>query len=97
MADFKDNKSGNNNYKKPSGPGGFKKRMLFRKKVCKLCKEGIVWLDYKDVDLVRTFVTKRGKIISAKVTGTCALHQKQVTTAVKRLRNLALLPYTVVK
>ncbi|MFC1546546.1 30S ribosomal protein S18 [bacterium] len=70
------------------------KRRIFRKKVCRFCKSGNIRIDYKDVDAVRGYITIRGKIVSAKVTGNCARHQRQLSTAIKRLRNLALLPYT---
>jgi small subunit ribosomal protein S18 len=77
-------------------PNKFRQRPMFKKKVCRFCKEGIVWIDYKNVDTIRGYVTGRGKIVSGKITGTCAKHQRQLTSAIKKLRNLALLPYTTV-
>ena len=73
-----------------------KKYKPFKKKYCKFCSEGVVWIDYKNVDKLEQFVTERGKIVSAKITGCCAKHQRQLATAIKVLRNLALLPYTTV-
>ncbi|MCP4482535.1 MAG: 30S ribosomal protein S18 [bacterium] len=75
----------------------FKKFKPFRKKYCKFCKDGIVYIDYKDASAIESYLTDRGKIVSGKITGTCAKHQRQLTSAIKILRNLALLPYTTVK
>lgn len=94
----------NQQSRRPSGHGGdraktegFNKRRMFaRKKVCRFCRDRLLWLDYKNINLVKEFVTDRGKIVPATVTGTCATHQRQLTTAVKRLRHLALLPFTTV-
>ncbi len=69
----------------------------FKKKYCKFCSEGVVWIDYKKVDQLEQYTTDRGKIIPGKITGACAKHQRQISTAIKVLRNLALLPYTTVK
>ena len=65
----------------------------FRRKVCRLCVNKINSVDYKDVDLLRKFVTDRGKILPRRMTGTCAKHQRIVAAAVKRARTIALLPY----
>ena len=68
--------------------------MRRKKKVCAFCgAEGEV--DYKDVARLSKFISERGKILPRRVTGTCAKHQRAVTTAIKQARNLALLPYTV--
>lgn len=64
-----------------------------RRKVCRFCAEHAVDVDFKQVQLLRTFTTERGKILSSRITGTCAKHQRQLTRAVKRARSLALLPY----
>ena len=65
-----------------------------KKKVCAFCgAEGEV--SYKDVSRLSKYISERGKILPRRVTGTCAKHQRMVTTAIKRARNLALLPYTV--
>ena len=63
-----------------------------RKKVCQFCADSDM-IDYKDVEKLRRFITERGKILPRRVTGTCAIHQRDVTTAVKRARIVALLPY----
>ena len=64
-----------------------------RKKVCTFCVEHIDEIDYKDVEKLRRYVTERGKILPKRITGTCAMHQREVTTAIKRARIVALLPY----
>ncbi len=74
---------------KRRGGGGFR-----RKKVCHFCAEKIDHIDYKDTDTLRRYVTERGKILPRRVTGTCAKHQRGVTTAVKRARTVALLPFS---
>ncbi len=65
-----------------------------RKKVCQLCADKTETIDYKDVDKLRKYVTDRGKILPKRITGTCAIHQREVTKAIKRARIVALLPYT---
>jgi len=71
-----------------------RKRIFQRRKVCKFCADKETVIDYKDVKLLRNFVTERGKIIPKRIYGTCARHQRQVTEAIKRARHLALLPYS---
>lgn len=66
-----------------------------RKKYCIFCKDDIDYVDYKDLQLLRKFTTDRGKIKPKRVTGTCAQHQHQVSKAVKRAREMALVPYSV--
>jgi small subunit ribosomal protein S18 len=61
--------------------------------VCKFCEEKIDVIDYKDVRLVAQFVSERGKILPRRLTGTCSMHQREVTAAIKRARNIALLPF----
>ncbi|MCL1972189.1 MAG: 30S ribosomal protein S18 [Endomicrobia bacterium] len=76
-------------------PGGkFKKGGPIRKKVCRFCADKIE-IDYKNLSLLRAFITERGKILSGRVTGTCAKHQRELDTAIKRARMLALIPFTV--
>lgn len=65
-----------------------------RKKVCEFCERGVAEVDYKDTATLKKFITERGKILPRRATGTCAKHQRKVTEAVKRARNIALLPYT---
>ena len=72
---------------KKGGPGSG------RRKPCPYCKDKIEQVDYKDVTSLRRFVSERGKIRSRRITGACRRHQSQIATAVKRARELALLPY----
>ena len=79
------------------GKGGEKRRggQLFRRrKFCRFTAEGIKQIDYKDVNLLKDFINENGKIIPARITGTKARYQRQLSVAVKRARFLALLPYT---
>ena len=64
-----------------------------RKKVCQFCADKSLVIDYKDTDTLKKYVTERGKILPKRITGTCAMHQRAVTTAIKRARIVALLPY----
>lgn len=66
-----------------------------RRKVCHFCANKIEDIDYKDVNTLRKYTSERGKILPRRISGTCARHQRMVTTAVKRARFIALLPYTV--
>lgn len=65
-----------------------------RRKVCQFCVEEATSIDYKDTTKLKKFVSERSKILPRRVTGTCAKHQRMLTTAIKRARVLALLPYT---
>jgi small subunit ribosomal protein S18 len=65
-----------------------------RRKFCRFTVEKVEWIDYKDLDVLKDFVNENGKIIPARITGTKARYQRQLTDAVKRARFLALLPYT---
>ena len=69
--------------------------MRKRKKVCLFCSEEGKAIDYKDVATLKKFVSERGKILPRRVTGTCAKHQREITTAIKRARHIGLMPYTV--
>ena len=75
-----------------NGPGQ-QRRVYFRKKVCKLCVRKVKHVDYKDIDMLRRFVTDRGKILPRRITGTCAKHQRVLAAAIKRARFVALLPF----
>ncbi len=68
---------------------------MSRRKVCKFCENQIRRIDYKDVRTLRRFITDQGKIIPRRVTGVCAQHQRQLTRAIKRARNIALIHYTL--
>ena len=65
-----------------------------RKKVCHFCVDRVEEIDYKDIAKLRKFVSERAKILPRRATGTCAKHQRALTTAIKRARQVALLPYT---
>jgi small subunit ribosomal protein S18 len=65
-----------------------------KKKFCVFCKGNVAFVDYKDVSLLRKFISDRGKIRARRVSGNCAQHQREVATAVKNAREMALLPYT---
>ncbi len=65
----------------------------FRKRVCAFCKNKDIKLDYKNIDLLRKFVSESGKIEPRRVTGTCFKHQRWLTTEIKKARNMALLPF----
>ena len=65
-----------------------------RKKVCSFCVDKVEQIDYKDVATLRRYITERGKILPRRISGNCAKHQRQVTVAIKRARNIALLPFT---
>lgn len=65
-----------------------------RRKVCAFCVDKIENIDYKDAAKLRRFTTERGKILPRRISGNCAKHQRQVTIAIKRARNIALLPFT---
>ncbi len=64
-----------------------------RRKVCQFCVEKVQHIDYKDVARLRRFTSERGKILPRRMTGTCAKHQRQLSTAIKRARIIALMPY----
>lgn len=65
-----------------------------RRKVCAFCVDKVETIDYKDIARLRRFMSERGKILPRRVTGTCAKHQRELTVAIKRARQVALLPYT---
>ncbi len=64
-----------------------------RKKVCVFCENKVAYIDYKDSAKLRKFISERGKILPRRISGTCAKHQRELTTAIKRARQVALLPY----
>ena len=66
-----------------------------RRKVCSFCVDKVESLDYKDLSRLRRYITERGKILPRRISGSCAKHQRQLTTAIKRARNVALLPFTL--
>lgn len=74
--------------------GGQRRRPMFRRKVCRFCADKSLRIDYKDLRTISSFVTERGKMTPSRITGNCAHHQRLLTTAVKRARSIALLPFT---
>lgn len=74
------------------GSGG--KMRKPKKRVCNFCIDKVQHIDYKDVNKIRRFITERGKIIPRRISGNCAKHQRQLTVAIKRARNIAFLPFT---
>lgn len=86
MADNKNSKRNSKNEKPYRRP---------RKKVCNFCADKVEEIDYKDIDMLKKYVSDKGKILPRRVTGTCAKHQRKVTIAIKRARTIALLPFTV--
>ena len=92
---------------KKSGPGGKgrgrkaggdkkdgqRRGMFRRRKVCKFCAERIDDINYKDVRMLAGFVPERGKVLPRRISGTCAMHQRKLQTALKRARQIALIPY----
>ena len=75
--------------------GGARKRGFARRKVCRFCADKKVGIDYKDPQLLKYFITDRGKIIPRRISGNCAAHQRKVGVAVKRSRMIALMPFAV--
>ena len=81
--------------RKPATPGGHPRRQFVRrKKVCKFCVEKIDYIDYKDTRLLFQFVPERGKNLPRRISGVCAPHQRKLMEALKRARNIVLLPFT---
>jgi small subunit ribosomal protein S18 len=70
-----------------------KKFFVRRRKVCKFCAEKLEYVDWKDVKLLQSFIPERGKILPRRISGTCAMHQRKLQTAIKRARQIALIPY----
>jgi small subunit ribosomal protein S18 len=81
-----------NKDKKPRRPA--QSALFKRKKFCRFTADKVEYIDYKDVDTLKDFITETGKIIPARLTGTSAKYQRQLTTAIKRARFLALMPFT---
>ncbi len=76
------------------GGGGGKKRFQVRKKVCRFCVDKVPFIDYKDLKTLKFFITERGKILPRRISGNCARHQREITVAIQRGRNIALLPFS---
>jgi small subunit ribosomal protein S18 len=76
------------------GKDAQRRPMFRRRKVCKFCSDKIDDINYKDVKLLMPFVPERAKVLPRRISGTCALHQRKLRTAIMRARQLALIPYT---
>lgn len=86
---------------KRARPGGddkqaFRRRGAVRRKVCRFCADRDSVIDYKDTRSLSSFITERGKVVPSRITGNCAKHQRELTTAIKRARAVALLPFSTV-
>ena len=68
-----------------------------RRRVCRFCADKTLVIDYKDAQALRYFITERGKIVPRRISGACAKHQRQLCEAIKRARNIALMPFTAPK
>ena len=90
MADKKQNKRNRNNQDDDFNP----KFRKIRKKVCTMCSNKDFVLDYKNAEQLKKFINEKGKILPRRATGACAKHQREITTAVKRARHIAIIPYT---
>jgi small subunit ribosomal protein S18 len=71
----------------------YKGRRFQKKKYCKFCADKTVFIDYKDIKTLRHYITERGKMMAGRMTGTCARHQRELASAIKRARNIAFLPF----
>lgn len=64
-----------------------------RRKFCRFCADKMPFIDYKDIRVLRGYITERGKMLSRKMTGTCSVHQRELTISIKRARHIALIPF----
>ncbi len=93
MSDYDKERGGRSGGKKDSSEKGGRRTFFRRRRVCKFCVEKIDYINYKDVRLLAPFIPERGKIQPRRISGTCATHQRALQTAIKRARQLALVPY----
>jgi len=93
MPSVKKEKNSKDGYDKNEAKSGMRIRRA-KKKVCAFCVDKVTEIDYKDVAKLRKYISERGKILPRRISGNCAKHQRQLTTAIKRARHIALLPYT---
>lgn len=82
-----------NHSKRYNKKGADTVRRFQRKKFCRFCEDNTPYIDYKDYKRLRSYMTERGKILPRRMTGNCAGHQRELTTAIKRARNIALLSF----
>jgi small subunit ribosomal protein S18 len=88
-----ENRGGRGGGKKDDKEKGGRRTFFRRRRVCKFCVEKIDYISYKDVKMLTPFIPERGKIQPRRISGTCATHQRALQTAIKRARQLALVPY----
>jgi small subunit ribosomal protein S18 len=93
MSDFDKDKGGRGGGKGAGEKGGGRRTFFRRRRVCKFCAEKIDYIGYKDVKLLAPFIPERGKIQPRRISGVCATHQRALQTAIKRARQIALVPY----
>lgn len=79
---------------RPARSGAAPRRRFSRRKGCRFCGDKTLKIDYKEIRTLRYFISERGKIVPRRISGNCAEHQRKVTEAIKRARNIALLPFT---
>ncbi len=80
---------------RPGGPGRFRKPFA-RRKVCRFCVDKVDYIDFKNVNVLRNFISDRGKMLSSRSTGVCASHQRHLSAAIRRARNIAMLPFSFI-
>ena len=92
----RDDDGGGGHERRPQGGGGRGggRGRMRRRKVCRFCVDKVDLIDFKDVKLLQNFIPERGKILPRRISGVCTAHQRMLTEAIKRARNIALLPYT---
>jgi small subunit ribosomal protein S18 len=95
MSDERDSRGGGRSGAKREGAdkGGARRGFFRRRRVCKFCVEKIDYINYKDVKLIAPFIPERGKIQPRRISGVCATHQRALQNAIKRARQIALVPY----
>ena len=79
---------------RPPRSGGRRRFLFRRRKYCKFCEEKTAWIDHKDMRTLQNYIPERAKILPRRISGTCSKHQRQLMRAIKRARNIALLPFT---
>ncbi|MCM8762969.1 MAG: 30S ribosomal protein S18 [Candidatus Omnitrophica bacterium] len=87
----------NDTLNKRKAPGSARRpegTLIYHKKTCRFCRDGVKTIDYKDTKRLERFITERGKIFSSRFSGNCARHQRMLAQAIKRARFMSLLPYT---
>lgn len=68
-------------------------RRFQRRKFCRFCADKVDFIDYKDAKILKSYITERGKVLASRMTGTCAIHQRELSMAIKKARNIALLSF----